>query len=418
MKILYITSDNPAVDAILNGMKEGELEGLPAFYYSFKKLVEKGHSVDMLLVSDKDHKVISSRYFSEKNLIMVKARQEGISGKFEYLFQVAGSTRKLLKKRHYDFVYGMSEGAYPGVRLAYRMGIPSALRLFGTREMANDLEKIPGKAAKYLRAIKDYPYITLSIHGRMTFLLITNDGSRADQLYEIMDIQDKHYSFFFWRTGVYIPNEQPELSLSEKDQYPNNYSTMHLSHIGRITDIKRQDRSVRILAELHKRGYPMHLHFIGSTSGQEMLETIQMLAREYGIEDYVHVEGGKSQSMCRKYGRNSLATLLVANLNCGNVFYEVMSEGCALLTNNNHSVDEFIEDGVNCLVYEEDDYGQAADKIISLLKDPEKNRYIRRGAYLTAKEKFLSLDRRFDMEAALVEAAATGHDLSQYPTVL
>jgi glycosyltransferase involved in cell wall biosynthesis len=162
----------------------------------------------------------------------------------------------------------------------------------------------------------------------------------------------------------------------------------------------------------------MHLHFVGDISSKDMLGKVQSMTREYGLENYVHVEGGKKQSICRQYGRNSIATLLVSDLNCGNVFFEVMSEGCVLLTNNSHSLDEFIEDEVNCLVYEQDDYSQAAEKIISLLKEPEKMKDIRSAAYLTAKEKFLSLERRFDLEASLVEAAAKGGDLSQFPPVL
>jgi acetylornithine/succinyldiaminopimelate/putrescine aminotransferase len=61
---------------------------------------------------------------------------------------------------------------------------------------------------------------------------------------------------------------------------------------------------------------------------------------------------------------------------------------------------------------------EAAEKIIALMADPEKNKAIRAAAHRTAKEKFMSLEKRFGMEAQLAEDAAAGRDLSQYPEVL
>lgn len=101
-----------------------------------------------------------------------------------------------------------------------------------------------------------------------------------------------------------------------------------------------------------------------------------------------------------------------------NIFYEVMGEGSVIVTNDNHSIDEFIEPDVNCLLYEEDNFAEAAEKIIALIDQPEKNKAIRAAAHRTAKEKFMSLEKRFGLEAQLVEDAAIGHDLSQFPEVL
>lgn len=418
MRILYIAFENPAVNTILDGMHDEELSGLPAFYYPFKMLAERGHTLDMLLLTDRDFKVTPSKYFNASNLILVKLTKKGLLGKFELPYLLVKNVRQLLNKRHYDFVYGMSEGSYLGVAAAYRMGVPSAMRQFGTQEMANVLESISNPVLRHLRSFKDYPYITLSMRGKMSFLLATNDGSRADELYDILGIRKKKFDFYFWRSGVFIPKEMPELVETENGQYPEAYSPMHISHIGRIADVKRQDRSARILGELHKKGYPFHLHLIGYPSSQPMLKATMAVAREYGVEDYVHVEGSQPQATCRQHGRNSLATLLVGEWNRVNIFYEVMGEGAVVLTNDNHSIDEFIEDGINCLVYEEDNYAQAAEKIISLLNDPDKMMSIRSAAYHTATEKFMSLEKRFGMEVRLVEDTASRNNTNEYPSVL
>ena len=418
MRILYVAADNPAVDNILRGMDSESLGGLPAFYFPFKELLERGHEIDLMLYTPDRKELVESRYFKKKNLILIHPKKSIIPSSVEYFLHMTLEARRILRAGHYDFVYGMSEGSHPVVNVAAAMGIPCALRQFGTQEMANVLETEKGLLKRRFRALKDYTYITLSMFSPKTFLLATNDGSRADQLYDILGAGRKKFAFFFWRSGVAIPETLPVVDFKMQGRYPDQYDSMTLSAINRIADVKRQDRAVRILGELHKRGYLFHLYLIGTIDSKWMYDEAVRAADEYGIRDYLHFEGGKSQKECRSYARNSVATLLTCEWNRVNVFYEVMSEGALVVTNDNHSIDEFIEDGRNCLVYKEDDFGQAAEKIIALLKDPERMKQIRGEAYETAKNHFMSLEKRFGMEADLVEAAAAGKDLSIYPSVL
>ena len=418
MRILYIAADNPAVDTILNGMDDSTLSGLPAFYYPFKMLLERGCTIDLLLYTFEERDVVESTYFKKENLIQIHPRKSILPGTVDFFMQMLAEARKLLKARHYDFVYGMSEGAHLAVWEAAKKGIPCGLRQFGTQEMANALEPIHNMTLRRLKALKDYTYITLSMISRKTFILATNDGSRADELYKILGIRKKKFMFFFWRSGVYIPDVRPQVDTEDTESYPRCYSPLALSMINRIADVKRQDRAARILGELHKRGYPFHLYMVGTDDSRRMHEATIAAAKEYGVESFLHFEGGKSQNECRRYARNSFVTLLPCEWNRVNVFYEVMGEGAVVVTNDNHSIDEFIEDGVNCLVYEEGNFAQAAEKIISLMQDPHKMESIRVAAHRTAKDKFMSLDKRFGLEAQLVMDAANGGNLNIYPSVI
>lgn len=418
MRILYITFDNPAVETILGGMHVETLSGLPAFYHPFRILLERGHTIDLLLFCDQEKTVVESAYFKAENLILVQPKHHGALALVELPLLLAKAARKQMKERKYDFVYGMTEGAHMAVREAKKLGIPCALRQFGTQEMANVLQTIPGLAARRVKALKNYTYITLSMQSRKNFLLATNDGSRADELYDILGIKKKKFDFYFWRSGVSIPETQPVVDFKAQGQYPQTYDPLTLSMINRIADVKRQDRAVQILGELHRRGYLFHLYLIGDVSSQAMLDATNKAIEENGVADFVHFEGGRSQDECRQYARNSFATLLPCEWNRVNIFYEVMGEGSVVLTNDNHSIDEFIEDGINCLVYEEDNFAQAAEKIIALMDDPEKMKAIRAAAHQTAKDKFMSLEKRFGMEARLVEDVAMGRDTSEYPAVL
>ena len=418
MRILYVGAENPAVETILNGMDDSTLGGLPAFYYPFKMLLERGCTIDLLLYTTEHKKVRNSRYFRKENLIQIHPKKSLLPESVTYMLQMETAIRKLLGRRHYDFVYGMSEGAHLAVREAARRGIPCGLRQFGTQEMANALEPIRCLSLRRLKALKDYTYITLSMLSKKTFVLATNDGSRADQLYDLLEVGEKKFLFFFWRSGVYIPEIRPRPDTAGEGTYPSVYDPMALSMINRIADVKRQDRAVRILGELHKKGNPFPLYLVGTDDSRSMHEAVTAAAAEYGIESFVHFEGGKSQKECRQYARNSLATLLPCEWNRVNVFYEAMGEGAVVVTNDNHSIDEFIEDGINCLVYEEDNFAQAAEKIIALSKDSAWDEAIRGAAHRTAKERFMSLEKRFGLEAQLVMDAAAGADLSGYPGVL
>lgn len=418
MRILYIAADNPAVDTILNGMDDSTLSGLPAFYYPFKMLLERGCTIDLLLYSNKERDVVESRYFKKENLIQLHPRKTILPGSVDYFLQLSSAARKLLKARHYDFVYGMSEGSHLAVQEAAKRGIPCGLRQYGAQEMANVLKPIKSMTLRRIKALKDYTYITLSMVCSKTFILATNDGSRVDELYNILGVSKKRFRFFFWRSGVNIPDVRPVVDHEDTEIYPRSYDPFALSMINRIADVKRQDRAARILGELHKRGYPFHLYLVGTDDSRMMHEATVAAAKEYGVEKYLHFEGGKRQKECRQYARNSFATLLPCEWNRVNVFYEVMGEGSVVVTNDNHSIDEFIEDGVNCLVYEEDNFAQAAEKIIGLMQDPQRAESIREAAHRTAKDKFMSLEKRFGLEAQLVEDAAKGHELNQYPLIL
>ena len=144
MRILYVAfGNNPAVETILGGMHDETLSGLPAFYYPFKMLLARGCTIDLLLYSSEPKTVVESAHFRRENLIQIRPRHRGALGTLELPLHLAHATRQCLRARHYDFVYGMTEGSHMAVWTAAHMGIPCALRQFGTQEMANVLETIP-----------------------------------------------------------------------------------------------------------------------------------------------------------------------------------------------------------------------------------------------------------------------------------
>ena len=61
---------------------------------------------------------------------------------------------------------------------------------------------------------------------------------------------------------------------------------------------------------------------------------------------------------------------------------------------------------------------EAAELLIALLNDPQRAQRIRANAHRTAIEQFLTLEKRFGMEAQLVIDTAQGKDTSHYPEII
>jgi len=414
MRILYITMMNPAVDAILGGMREQELQGLPAMFFPFKMLLERGCEIDILLFTEAKKRVKESECFKEDNLICVPIKG-GLSGKLAFPLIMHHAVRRVLNSKEYDFVYGMTEGSCIGIREASRRGIPCAIRQYGTQNLTNKIKKIRLKPIRRIYALTNNTYILLSMYGKMNFLLATNDGSCTDEINELLGVK-RNFKLYHWRSGISIPKSFHAPDMVGERNYPNTYSECRLAHIGRITTIKRQDRSVEILHAMHEKGYKFHLHFIGEVCENEMIKALKSLIKQYHLEEYVHFEGAKSQSVCRLYARNSFAVFLLSDNNRGNVFYEALSEGAVILINNNSSVNDYVRDGENCIACST--YEEAANKLIQLLHDKTKVERIRREAYETAVNGFLSLEDRFGREVQLILDTASGKDTSDYPSVL
>lgn len=133
MRILYIATDNPAVDTILSGMDSDTLAGLPAFYYPFKMLLDRGHTIDLLLFTPEKRRLVESEHFKKENLIQIHPGKGISPGVLDYALRISAAARRLMKERTYDFVYGMGEGSHLAVRQAAKRGIPCGLRQYVPR---------------------------------------------------------------------------------------------------------------------------------------------------------------------------------------------------------------------------------------------------------------------------------------------
>lgn len=406
MRILYIAFDNPATENIIGGMNDDTLAGLPALYYPFKLLLERGHSVDLLLFSpDKDKHFVESEHFKKENFFHVALPSDsGIKGKLNFIKTVSGETKRRLKTRKYDFVYGLAEGAILGVMEAQKMKIPCGYRQFG---IYNDFEKSVRKRktliGKRITAFMRHTYVYLAMRAKMDFLLTTNDGSHQDILFDMLKIK-KRFKFFFWRSGIKMPKEKPK---------PDALDMESIVQISRFSPEKRQPRSATILGIIHKRGYNLHLHYVGDDSDSAVKNAIISEAEKWGVREYVHFEGRQPQASVWKFARNSLACIMPNESGLVNVFYENLAQGAAVIAAKTSTLDEYIVNGKNGYQFETEE--EAADYIEQLINNSELYSKLRENAYITATEKVISIDERFGMEVDLIEDAANRRSMEKYP---
>ena len=415
MRILYIAFENPAVDTIIGGMHDETLAGLPAFYYPFKLLLERGHTIDLLLFSqDKYKSFVESKHFKKENFHHVALPPNGgIKGKLAFIKTIRSETRKLLKANKYDFVYGLAEGSILGVNEALKAGIPCGYRQFG---VYNDFEKSVHRRktllGKRIIAFIRHTYVYLAMRSKMDFMLTTNDGSHQDILFDMLKIR-KRFKFFFWRSGIKMPAERP-LPDDESDKpYPESFDRNAIAQISRFSPEKRQPRSAAILGTMHKRGYKMHLYYIGDDSSSEVKNAIIAEAEKWGVSDYIHFEGRQPQAKAWQFARNALVCVMPNESGLVNVFYENIAQGAAVVAAKTTTLDEYIINGINGFQFETEE--EAADYIEQLLKDDTFYWKLRENAYVTATEKVISIDKRFGMEVDLIEDVVNGRSIEKYP---
>lgn len=422
MRILYTAFDNPAVETILSGMHTESLSGLPALYHPFRILLERGHTIDLLLFSaDEKKDLVESEHFKRENLFHVrlpsaKNRFSALINTLAFPHLVKSSARKLMKQRKYDFVYGMGEGSGLAVSVAHRMGIPCGYRQFGVyNDFEHRVDKRKTTLTKRIAALLHHTYAYIAMRSSYDFMLTTNDGSHQNVLFEKLRIK-KRFKYFFWKSGIPIPDSRPLPERQNGKAYPESFDDMRIVNIARFSPEKRQPRSAEILGWLHKKGYPMHLHYVGDDSSAAVKNAVLEEARRQNVTDYVHFEGRQEQKKTWQYARNSFVCLLPNESGLVNVFYETLAQGGAVVAAKTATLDDYIQNGENGFQFKTEE--EAADYIIKLLEDRKLYDKIRAGAYATAREKLLSVDRRFGMEADLVEDTANGNSLEKYKEII
>lgn len=164
-------------------------------------------------------------------------------------------------------------------------------------------------------------------------------------------------------TSFVIPNPLKPSTLG--GQPPQREST-HLIAAGSLTVNKNVAASIKVIAELVRRGHHPVLHVVGQGAQRGKLET---LAQELGVDQQV-IFHGHSDQLPEHFARCTAQLFTSTNEGQALVLLEVQQQGCIPVSFDiNFGPADSIRDGVNGFLVTPGDLKAMADRIEQLMTD-------------------------------------------------
>ncbi|MDF2369215.1 MAG: glycosyltransferase [Rhizobiaceae bacterium] len=399
MKILYVASMGIPLRDILSGKKVEEVTHSPGFFQPWYRMALRGHQVDFVVTSNfDDYRELNVDWFTKDNLkanIYDPAVElpfwRRIPRRLSRLFRLVYHVNKALREEDYDFVicWAFFEGFVANI-LANWHGVPSGMRSMGTLLVPELRER------GAIRTAFRHPIEFLSFKLRKNFFLMTDDGTKGDELFQAWRPSRKKYDYLFWRTGVEFK------TIDDVSSKINKPAQLYLFFAARLDPWKRHDLVVETVRILHERGLPVNLYFAGAIQSDSYFQQVMKQAADAGIANYVRYLGGIPSDDLRRYAYYAVANLFMYDVsNLGNVFFETYTTGGVIIGRNDGSLDEYIDAGRNGFLIDKPE--QAADIIEGLLSDQYDVDAIRQAAMQDSRQRCFSMDERFNAEVAMIE---------------
>lgn len=393
MRILYVT---PLWSGFRDILLDGAInaKGMPAFINPLKRLFELGHKVDIVVaepgVSEKDLNILVD-WLDRTRIIFVDWDTKGYK-KALSSFKLYSIINCILKKNEYDFVYGHGSIGAVANMVANLHGIPCGIRLYGTF-LASEINRV-----SRIRIAMRHPLEYIAFKLPKNFLLVTNDGTRGDQVYDCLTNQRAKYKFCFMLNGVDIPK-----SLADDITIVNQLKSPFIVYPARIARWKRQHLAVDILKGLHDRGLSIHLYFAGHITDLDYWNEIEEKVAEYSLTSFVTYLGTVDNTVLHCLYQKAVAVLSFYELsNLGNVVIEALKYGAVIVSINDGSLNEIVINGENGILV--DDPAEAVNQIHFIYENESKALEIRESA-IRASAVFKDWDTRAEEEIQLIENA-------------
>lgn len=400
MNILYVTSCWTAlIDVLYNGQET--INGMPAFTLVLKRLVEEGHSVDIIFYDhfpeDSNRPLNIQLPWLKKvhilNRIQVAKREKWAKPLFEFRLyrEIRKAVKDACRSRRYDIIYGHGHFAEAANSIAKKQGIPFGVRRYGD----SFLNWIREKGLFY--SILSEPVNYLCYKRKKAFVIATNDGSQVDKAVQMLNKRKTPYDFYFWLNGS--PREQiPPQSVDVP-------GSPFLLYVARFVKSKQPHLAVELLNILKERGVTLPLLYAGQKDSPDVFQHVFELAEKYGLSPQVKYLGTLTKAEIMAYSQHATTCLsFYTPCNLGNVFIEYLTSGGVVLSLNDGSLDGIIQNAENGFLV--NTMEEAADVVQRLLEKPEEWKQVKERAQKTASETFKSWDERIDDEVRLLEKYA------------
>ncbi len=402
MRVLYVTGLFSGLrDLLLEGRSEAA--GMPALVRPLRALLEAGHEVDFVIgVSPEDVRRPlrpGPEWLWGCGFQVVPWRTTRLAG-LASAWRMYRATLRALRGKRYDFVYGHGPAGTVATLAARHRRVPCGARLYGSF-LIEEIDR-RSRLSIFLR----HPLEYLAFRLPKRFLLVTNDGTRADQVQQRLAPRGKcPYDFHFLLNGVQLPSNDEQAAGGSAAAPASLPEGPFLFYPARLARWKRQHLAVEILERLYRGGQDkVRLCFAGHLTQPEYWEEIQAEAAARGLAEQVMHLGALGPNEMLWCYRHALAVLsFYQTSNLGNVVIEALAAGAVVLAARDGSLEGIIEDGMTGLLAR--DAEEAAEKLAWLREHPEAAREIGECAARQARETFRSWEERSAMEVALIERA-------------
>lgn len=398
MKILYIT---PPLYGFRECLFDGatEINGLPSFNKPLKKLIEEGNEIHFVILYNTETIEpfnIKADWLSESQIKECLHYDTRITRRLLNIIEIRKKVNNLIKSEKYDFVYGHGSASSIVRKVAMNKNIPFGQRLYGTF-LWNEIQKYG-----YLKSSFKHLIEYLTFKTRKSFLLITNDGSRGDLVYNKIAKNKSLYEFLYWINGV---NRVTDISDDELLKYKQKLvDKPFIFYVARFDEWKQQERAVRILRVLKKNNKDLHLYLAGppEKGNPSYFNYIMRCIDEWDLNDNVTYMGNIDAKTINIMCKLAVASLSLYNVcNLTNVFHEMLAAGAVVIVKNDGVVNEFIKNGVNgFLVDSEED---AINIIEELINNKDLVSLIRENAIITSNSRIKTWEERIQDEIDLIK---------------
>lgn len=392
MKIVYYSG---MFSGLLPFLKEGKalITGMPAFFNVFKSFlddskIEKLYLFLFIDVNNYGKFQITTEQDCQNKLIVFSYFYSNRISLFFAVFYSIIKGISLCMKQNISFIYGHGIMSSVGSLVGIMTRKKHFRRIYGTF-LFDKLKN--GKINIFKNDFFEY----LSFKLPANALIITNDGTKGDEVYK--KIGNKKVPLYFLLNGIDKNgfSFQKPVFLSNEQQY--------FTYIARIDRWKQQYLLLETLNILKKKGVDFPKVFlIGQVYNKEYyIELIEFIAKN-NLEKKVEIIGEVNRNEVQYFLKNSLATFSFYQFsNLGNVFLESLAIQTPMIAINvNNSLDEIPNDCY--LQISKHDPVEIANKIEDIVNNKIDLTEIKRNAAFFAAKHLLTWQERVEMEKEII----------------
>lgn len=393
MKITFIT--NSPVWSL------GKFQGAPSFYNTIALYADKGYDITFLTTE----KQLDLNEFESVSIIEMP-KLPCIESHFAFGFlrlinkhvnfflsQFIALYYLYITSRQSNAVYAYEIGYIPGSKWFCTLFSKKLITRFqGT--VLTDLVNPISVRKKLLKCIQFLDQIW-ALRVKSDLLLMTNDGTKGKSVVKSITLRTRNISFL--RNGVDLPNESDLQQLLPK----KNQSAVMFASASRLQPWKRIDRSLRIFAKVSEKWPDCHYTICGDGI---VLNDARELTEKLNISHKVTFLGAVTKTDIYEVLLQShffLSTYELSNL--GNPLFEAISCNSLVVTVDNGDTAELISDMETGIITSENDYLSNADKILSLIEQPDLQTQILANAKQRLSDDFCSWPIRMEHEYSITQ---------------